>query len=146
MNWFDYGGWPGSIHFSPLAQIEKSDCANLTQARFYPVADAEARLDFNHVIVTGVMYVLGGTGAILDLNSATGETLWTHPIGADLMDRGMNYWQCKDGEDRRLVFSADSYLQEMDARTGVSISTFGAEGCVNFREGLGRDPKSIPQI
>jgi quinoprotein glucose dehydrogenase len=146
VDWPDYGGGSATMQFSPLAQIDKSNVANLTQAWFYPVPDQVARFDFNPVIVNGVMYVLGGNGAIVALNAATGNTLWTHPAGADLMDRGINYWQSKDGPDQRLIFSADSYLQEIDAHTGASIPTFGTEGRVNLREGLGRDPKSIPQI
>ena len=30
--------------------------------------------------------------------------------------RGMNYWESKDGNDRRLIFSMNDYLQEIDAR------------------------------
>src|SRR5579864_7286636 len=90
VNWPDYGGGPASMQFSPLAQIDKSNVANLTQAWFYPVPDEVARFNFNPVIVNGVMYVLGDNGAIVALDAATGKTLWTHPSGADLMDRGIN--------------------------------------------------------
>ena len=37
----------------------------------------------------------------------------------------------------------NSYLQAIDARTGKSITTFGKDGAVNLREGLGRDPATI---
>ena len=33
----------------------------------------------------------------------------------------MNYWESKDGKDRRLLFSIKDYLQEIDANTGKSI-------------------------
>jgi quinoprotein glucose dehydrogenase len=42
--------------------------------------------------------------------------------------------------------SADSYLQEIDPRTGASIRAFGTGGRVNLCQGLGRDLKTIPQI
>lgn len=133
------------MQFSPLTQINRSNVADLRQAWFFPVPETMARFDFNPVIVDGVMYVLGDN-AIVALNAVTGKTIWTHPTGIDPMDRGINYWQSKDGKDRRLIYSANSYLQEIDARTGASIKTFGTDGRVNLRDGLGRDPKTIPQI
>ena len=60
--------------------------------------------------------------------------------------RGMNYWESKDGKDRRLIFSISDYLQEIDATTGKSIVTFGNDGVVDLREGLGRDPATIGRI
>src|SRR5262249_54431202 len=50
------------------------------------------------------------------------------------------------GKDRRLIFSMNDYLQEIDARTGTSIFSFGKDGVVDLREGLGRDPATIGRI
>ena len=61
-------------------------------------------------------------------------------------NRGINYWESKDRSDRRLIFAVDSYLQEVNALTGVTINTFGNDGRVNLREGLGRDPKTMGQV
>jgi len=61
-------------------------------------------------------------------------------------DRGLNYWESKDHSDRRLIFSANSYLQEINAETGLTINTFGNDGRVDLRQGLGRDPKTIRNI
>jgi quinoprotein glucose dehydrogenase len=55
-------------------------------------------------------------------------------------------WESKDRSDRRLIFAANSYLQEISVRTGVTINTFGNDGRVNLREGLNRDPKTIPAV
>ena len=60
--------------------------------------------------------------------------------------RGMNYWESKDGKDRRLIFAMNDYLQEIDAATGKPITTFGKDGVVDLREGLGRDPATIGRI
>ena len=40
----------------------------------------------------------------------------------------------------------NDYLQEIDAATGLSITTFGTNGVVDLREGLGRDPATIGRI
>lgn len=145
-NWADYGGGLDSMQYSPLTQVDKSNAGHLTLAWFHPVPGAVARFNFNPLIVDGMMYVLGGNNAIVALDAATGKTVWSHATVGILIDRGINYWESKDRSERRLIFSADSFLQEIDARTGASIQTFGTGGCVNLREGLGRDLKTIPEI
>ena len=60
-----------------------------------------------------------------------------------LRQRGINYWESKDRKDRRLIFQINHSLQEIDARTGKSILTFGKMALVDLREGLGRDPATI---
>jgi glucose dehydrogenase len=51
-----------------------------------------------------------------------------------------------DRSDRRLLFAADNFLQEIDALTGKSISDFGENGRVDLREGLGRDPETLKLV
>ena len=134
------------MQYSPLLQINKTNVSKLSQAWFYAVPGTSARFSYSPLIVDGMMYVLGKGDAIVCLSAATGKEIWSHPTDGTPTDRGINYWESKDRGDRRLIFSADSYLQEIDARTGAGIHTFGADGRINLREGLGRDPKTIPQI
>src|SRR5260370_32151121 len=89
---------------------------------------------------------MGGGPAIVALDATTGKQIWSHPVDGVPTSRGINYWESKDRSDRRLIFSVDSYLQEVNARTGVTINTFGNDGRVNLREGLGRDPKTMGQV
>jgi quinoprotein glucose dehydrogenase len=59
----------------------------------------------------------------------------------------MNYWESADGRDQRLIFAMDTLLQEIDAKTGTSILSFGTNGVVDLRAGLdGRDPETIGNI
>ena len=92
------------------------------------------------------MYVVGKDSAVIALDAATGRQLWNHPVEGQPTNRGFNYWQNKDGKDKRLIFAANSYLQQVNADTGITINTFGKDGRVDLREGLGRDPKSIRNI
>jgi quinoprotein glucose dehydrogenase len=92
------------------------------------------------------MYVVGKDSAIVALDAATGRQIWNHPVEGQPTNRGFNYWHSKEGTDRRLIFAADSYLQEINLKTGVTINTFGQDGRVDLREGLGRDPKTIRNI
>jgi quinoprotein glucose dehydrogenase len=60
-------------------------------------------------------------------------------------NRGVNYWESKDGRDRRLFFSAHNVLEAIDAQTGKSITSFGENGRVDLRVGLDRDPAKVDQ-
>ncbi len=145
-NWTDYGGGVDALQYSPLQQINKTNVSQLTQAWFYSVPGVSARFSYSPLIVDGKMYVLGSGKTIVCLDAATGKEIWSHPTEGTPTDRGINYWESKDRKDRRLIFAADSFLQEIDAQTGASIHSFGIDGKINLREGLGRDPKTIPEI
>ncbi len=70
--------------------------------------------------------------------------IWIHAELTGIAPRGINYWESKDRKDRRLIFQRNSYLEEIDARTGKSILTFGTDGIVNLRDGLRRFPAANP--
>ena len=53
----------------------------------------------------------------------------------------MVYWQ--DGEDRRILFSAGSKLYALRAESGELIHSFGSDGTVDLRDGLGRDASDL---
>ena len=44
------------------------------------------------------------------------------------------YWE--SGDDKRILFTAGSFLYAVDAITGKSITTFGDSGRVDLHEGL----------
>ena len=136
--WSDYGGGLENMQYSALRQINKSNVNKLELAWFYPVPETTGRFGFNPVIVDGAMYVLGKDHAIVALDAVSGKEIWAHPMEGNPTDRGINYWESKDRSDRRLIFSANSYLQEINAKTGVSINTFGNDGHVNLRTGSPR--------
>jgi len=143
--WNDYGGGPDSSHFVALDQINKSNVSRLDVAWIYPTGDNRSHV-FNPIVVDNVMYVLARDSSLVALDAATGKEIWIHDNLPGLATRGIAYWESKDRKDRRLIFTINNYLQEIDARTGKSILTFGHNGLVDLREGLGRDPKTIARI
>ena len=145
-SWSDYGGSSDSMQYSALKQINKSNVARLELAWTHLVPGPSGRFGFNPVIVDGMMYVLSKDRSIVALDAQTGKQIWSHPVEGNPTDRGINYWQNKDGSDRRLILAANSFLQEFNAKTGVTINTFGNDGEVDLRVGLGRDPKNIRNI
>jgi quinoprotein glucose dehydrogenase len=143
--WMDYGGGPDSSHYVELNQIDKSNVSRLQVAWTYPTDDNRSYL-FNPIVVGDVMYVLARNSSLVALDAATGKEIWIHENLPGLSTRGIAYWQSRDRKDRRLIFAINNYLEEIDARSGKSILTFGTHGLVNLREGLGRDPRSINRI
>ena len=140
--WKDYGGTPDNSRYLELDQIRKTNLDQLSVAWTYPTRDTIAYV-FNPVIVDNVMYVLAKNNALVALDAPTGKELWIHEGLQGIAPRGINYWESTDRSDRRLIFQMNSYLQEIDARTGKSILTFGTDGAVNLREGLGRDASIV---
>jgi len=143
--WKDYAGGPDAMQYSSLDQISKSNVHQLELAWFHP-SPGEGGGPFSPIVVDGVIYVLQGDRSISALEAGTGKRIWSHPVEGRPTNRGINYWESKDRSDRRLIFSANSYLQEINAKTGITINTFGKDGRVDLREGLDRDPRGIRNI
>jgi quinoprotein glucose dehydrogenase len=143
--WNDYGGGPDSSHFVDLKQITPANVKGLQVAWSYPTEDNTAYL-FNPVIVDKTMYVLARNYSLIALDAESGKKIWIHENLAGISTRGIAYWESKDRSDRRLIFSMNDYLEEIDSRTGKSILSFGKEGLVDLRQGLGRDADTIGRI
>ncbi|MGE0406631.1 MAG: PQQ-binding-like beta-propeller repeat protein, partial [Candidatus Korobacteraceae bacterium] len=136
--WSDYGGSSDSMQYSALQQINRDNVGQLELAWSHLVPGTSARFGFNPLVVDDRMYVLGKDRTIVALDAATGSPLWSYAVDGNPNDRGMNYWESTDRTDRRLIFSASSYLQQLDATTGKPIKTFGKDGRVDLREGIPR--------
>jgi quinoprotein glucose dehydrogenase len=132
--WWDNLGGPSSSHYTTLDQINKSNVSNLQVAWFYPYGNT----GFNPIVVDDMMFVSGRGQSLIALDPTTGKELWIHENIQGLSARGINYWQSADGKDKRLLFTTGVFLQEIDAKTGKSIPTFGIDGLVDLREGLPR--------
>lgn len=140
--WLDYGGGPDNSHFSPLTQINKANVNQLDVAWTYPPGTT----GFNPIVAGNHVYVLGRGSSLIALDSTTGKEVWVHENLQGITGRGVNYWESKDHKDRRLIFEINNGIQEIDANTGKSILTFGTNGVVDLKQGLGRDPKTINRI
>ena len=94
-----------------------------------------------------MVYGRGRNGSLVAVDAKTGKELWVRENMNGMTSRGMNYWESADGRDQRLIFAMNSLLQEVDAKTGKSIMSFGTNGVVDLRVGIdGRDPATIGNI
>lgn len=139
--WRDYAGGPDSSRFVAATEITKSNVSRLQVAWTYP----SGQTDFNPLVVRGTIYGRGPSGSFVALDAATGKQLWIHEGVQGFNTRGVNYWESRNAKDRRLIFSTENILQEIDAQTGETISSFGKNGRVDLRVGLDRDPSTINQ-
>lgn len=145
-SWSDHAGSADSLDYSALKQINRSNVSELKLAWFVTAPGPVGRFSFNPLVVDGVMYVVGKDDGIYALDAATGKQLWAHPVdGGQPTNRGFNNWVSPDGKDRRLIFAVDGYLQEVDMNTGETILSFGDNGKVDLREGLGRERADFNQ-
>ena len=146
--WRDYAGAEDSSQYSAITQINPSNVSKLEVAWIYPTGDTN-KYFFNPIEVDGLVYVLAKNNSIVALDASTGKEVWLHqtdPATKLITNRGINYWESKDRSERRLLFACNNLLQAVDARTGKSILSFGNQGVVDLREGLGRDPRSLSLV
>lgn len=146
--WREYGGAADGAQYSSLTQINRTNVTQLQRVWSFPTGDTRG-YSFNPLVIDRTMYVLAHNNSLVALDSATGRELWSTPLEAKTLlitNRGLNYWQNKDGKDRRLLLSVDNTLREYDATTGKRIQAFGTNGSVDLREGLGRAPETLTLV
>lgn len=151
-NWPSYLGDNERSHYSPLNQINARNVKKLQVAWTYHSGgarpDGRSQIQCNPLIVAGVLYGTSPELVLFALDAATGRELWRfNPLrgGGDHqalgVNRGLVYWA--DGADRRILYSAGSTLFAVNAADGKPITSFGVEGRVNLKEGLGRDASQL---
>ncbi|HEY0739998.1 MAG TPA: PQQ-binding-like beta-propeller repeat protein, partial [Chryseosolibacter sp.] len=136
--WREYLGGPERNHYSSLDQINLSNVKKLSQAWEYHTQDS-GQIQCNPIIVEGVLYGMTATVQPFALDAATGKELWRLRDSAGTTwygtARGLVYWADKD--DKRILYTRESWLHALNAVNGQPILTFGDSGRVSLRTGLG---------
>lgn len=143
--WRTYLGDLASSQSSPLDQVDAGNVSELEVAWRYDAGGASetgvSQVQFNPLIVRGVLYGVSPTLRVFALDASTGAQLWSFepgvPVEAWTASRGAVYWA--DGEDERLIVGVGPELIALDARTGELASAFGDGGRLDLGRGLGRD-------
>ena len=141
--WHGYGNGPDNSRYFASKQINKSNVAQLQVAWNYPHGETLS----SPIVARGAIFGRGRNGSIVAVDAKTGRELWVRENMNGMSNRGMMYWESRDGRDQRLIFPMNSLLQQLDAKTGKSILSFGINGAVDLRIGIdGRDPETIGSI
>jgi quinoprotein glucose dehydrogenase len=140
-DWPVYGGSAASTHYSTLAQINRSNVKNLQLAWSYDTEE-KGGLQTSPVIVDGILYGMTPSLKPFALDAASGKLLWKFDSGirGTQPSRGLAYWS--DGKDKRIIVGIMHFVYALDAVTGKPIASFGENGRIDLREGLGREPAS----
>ena len=146
-------GDKGSSHYSSLNQINRENVNKLKVAWTYHTGDADtngqSQIQCNPIIVNGILYATSPKLKVFALNAATGKEIWTFDPSANAQElnlnlntnRGVTYWQ--HGKDKRIFFTAGTYLFAINALKGTLIKNFGNDGKVNLHTGLGQKAKNL---
>jgi len=143
--WQSYGGTPDQSRYFNASQITKENVSQMKVAWVYPTVDSAPNF-FSPIVVDTVMYVMAKNSSLVAVNALTGKEIWIHANLQGLTRRGINYWESKDGKDKRLIFTLSNTIQAINAVTGKSIMSFGTNGYVDMRKGLDRNPTSIRRM
>jgi quinoprotein glucose dehydrogenase len=139
-DWPAYGGGPEDIRYSPLTQINTSNVSKLRVAWTYDTGEKHGDPQTQPLMMNGMIFGVTPMHKVVALDAATGKLLWKFDSG--IQGRGPNrslvYWA--SGDERRIFAAVQSFIYALDARTGKAIASFGANGRIDLREDLGRDP------
>ncbi|PWT72558.1 MAG: pyrrolo-quinoline quinone [Bacteroidetes bacterium] len=153
--WRMYGGHD-NIHYSSLNQIDTANVTGLKVAWEFQTGDMDtanhSQIQCNPIIIDDVIYCVSPKMKLFALDAATGKQKWAFnpldslramKINFVLNNcRGVSYWT--DGSnDKRIFYTAGSYLFAVDANTGRAIPAFGQQGKIDLHDGLGRDVKDL---
>src|SRR5688572_17475403 len=140
-NYPAYGGNKANNRYSPLTQITADNVNNLEVVWTYFANDtikypSRREIQCQPIVVDGVLYGTSSELNLFALNAATGEQLWKFEPNSEKLhsNRGVMYWE--EGEDKRILYTAGSFLYAVNAVTGQLITTFGNNGKTDLHDGL----------
>ena len=154
--WKTFGGTRENIHYSSLTEMDTANVARLQVAWVYHTGDADtahhSQIQCNPIVVNGILYGTSPGAKLFALDAATGKQLWVFDPRdtsrkSDFFtfvmnnNRGVTYWE--DGQDKRILYAAGSYLYAVNAQSGQLIDSFGTEGRVDLHDGLGPGSKDL---
>jgi quinoprotein glucose dehydrogenase len=150
-NWAAYLGDAGASHYSTLRNIDRTNVARLTPAWTFRSGDAttNSQIQCNPLVIDGVLFGTSPKLKLFALDAATGREMWTFDPFAGSADsassrglnRGLALW--REGDQRRILFTAGNFLHAVDPATGKLIDTFGEHGRVDLLQGLDRDTRGL---
>ncbi|HVX51715.1 MAG TPA: pyrroloquinoline quinone-dependent dehydrogenase, partial [Chitinophagaceae bacterium] len=112
------------------------------------------QIQCNPIIIDGVLYGTTPQMKLFAVDAATGKQKWIYnPFDTTIKNnpayyfmlntcRGITYWT--DGsDDKRIFYTAGSFLNCVNAVTGQLVKSFGTGGKLDLHDNLGRDVKDL---
>src|SRR5947207_6192991 len=125
-DWLTYHGSYKSYHYSPLAQINTGNVANLSVAWIHIPGRSTRGLQSTPLVADGVLYYTGSYSRVFALNGATGEVIWNY---FPELDEALSSRQTHSpynrglalGEGKAYVGTMDGRLIALDMKTGKVV-------------------------
>ncbi|HSZ35302.1 MAG TPA: pyrroloquinoline quinone-dependent dehydrogenase [Puia sp.] len=156
-NWNIVNGNATGNKYSSLAQIDTNNVQQLKPVWTYHTGDADtaahSQIQCNPIIINGILYGTSPQQKLFAVDAATGKEIWIYkpfdsvPGGKGFYfglnsNRGVAYWT-DSADDERLFYTAGPFLRAVNAKTGKAIESFGVNGKVDLRQGLGVDASDL---
>ena len=155
--WPHYGNDAGGARYSPAAQIDRTNVAQLQVAWTFRTGalghsaplDRKAAFEATPILVEGKLFLSTPYNHVIALDPRTGARLWEYDAALDrshgyseVTSRGVAAWRdtaaspgapCRT---RILMGTLDARLIALDAGTGTPCAGFGASGQVDLTRGV----------
>jgi quinoprotein glucose dehydrogenase len=132
-------GGENNARYSPLKQITRQNVTQLKVAWTYDSHDAfkGSEMQSHAVVVDGVLYATTPTMKVVAVDAATGKEVWKFDPSGGAGTRGRFRHRGVTIHNDRLFVSYRNFLYALDRKTGKPIPSFGQDGRIDLREGLG---------
>src|SRR5690349_3366143 len=160
--WNAYGGDAGGTRYSSLTQINAANVHDLKPAWTFRTGELDtykgtkviekAAFEATPVLVDNTLFFSTPTCRVFAVDPVTGKQKWMYDPKLNLNDfyseittRGVSAWPSvndknnKKAKRRIFIGALDGRLIALDAASGKPVSTFGKNGAVDLRQGLGDD-------
>jgi len=138
-------GGPDNIRYSPLTQISPANVDRLQVAWSFDTHDAfkDSEMQSNPIVVDGILYITTPKLRVVALNAATGTEVWGFdPNNGQAPTRRYRHRGVTVYRDR-VFFTHRNFLWALDRKTGQPIPSFGDNGRIDLRQGLGRPAENM---
>jgi quinoprotein glucose dehydrogenase len=158
LGWEHWGGDPGGMRFSPLAQITPANVGNLVRAwefrtgdldRRAPAVMARTKFQATPLLVEDSLIFCSPFNEVIALDPGSGAQKWRYDPkistsqrpGNRYVCRGVAYWvderAAENAPCRTRIFMGtnDTRVIALDARTGIPCAEFGAGGEIKLDTG-----------
>jgi quinoprotein glucose dehydrogenase len=138
VDWSINGG-EGNQRYSPLTQVTRDNVKTLQPAWTYDSKDAftASEMQSNPVVVDGVLYATTPTMKVVAVDAESGAEIWKFDPSGGAPRSRFRHRGVAVHKDRVFV-TYRNWLWAIDKTSGQPIKTFGVDGRVDLREGLGK--------